>query len=112
MNGKEQILEFEKVVLLRVVDSKWTDHIDQMDQLRQGIGLRSYGQANPLIEYQQEGFKMFEEMIAAIDYDVTRLFMKAQIRQNLQRQEGGAVKKKRSTKLEEHFKQHKSTMGG
>lgn len=112
LNGKEQILEFEKVVLLRVVDSKWTDHIDQMDQLRQGIGLRSYGQANPLIEYQQEGFKMFEEMIAAIDYDVTRLFMKAQIRQNLQRQEGGAVKKKRSTKLEEHFKQHKSTMGG
>ena len=109
------MLEFEKVVLLRVVDSKWTDHIDQMDQLRQGIGLRSYGQANPLVEYQQEGFKMFEEMIGAIEYEVTRLFMKAQIRQNLQRQEGGPggpVKKKRSKKLEEHFKQHKTTMGG
>lgn len=89
LNGKDQLLEFEKVVILRVVDSKWTDHIDQMDQLRQGIGLRSYGQTNPLTEYQQEGFKMFEEMIAAIDYDVTRLLMKAQIRQNLQREQVG-----------------------
>ncbi|MCT4396280.1 preprotein translocase subunit SecA [Periweissella beninensis] len=79
----EQILEFEKVVILRVVDSHWTDHIDTMDQLRQGIGLRGYGQLNPLVEYQTEGFRLFEEMIADIEYDVTRLFMKAEIRQNL-----------------------------
>ena len=87
LNGTEQVLEFEKVVILRVVDSKWTDHIDTMDQLRQGIGLVAYGQANPLVEYQTEGFRLFEEMIAAIDYDVTRLLMKSQIRQNLQREQ-------------------------
>ncbi|KRK40102.1 preprotein translocase subunit SecA [Loigolactobacillus bifermentans] len=80
-----QMLEFEKVVILRVVDSHWTDHIDTMDQLRQSIGLRGYGQLNPLVEYQSEGFRMFEEMIADIEYDVTRLFMKAEIRQNMQR---------------------------
>ncbi|KRO16762.1 preprotein translocase subunit SecA [Lacticaseibacillus saniviri] len=80
-----QMLEFEKVVILRVVDSMWTDHIDAMDQLRQSIGLRGYGQMNPLVEYQEEGFRMFEEMIANIDEDVTRLFMKAEIRQNIRR---------------------------
>lgn len=87
LNGKEQVLEFEKVVILRVVDRKWTDHIDQMDQLRQGIGLRSYGQFNPLTEYQQEGFTLFEDMIGEIEYEVTRLLMKSQIRQNLQREQ-------------------------
>lgn len=80
-----QMLEFEKVVILRVVDSAWTDHIDAMDQLRQSIGLRGYGQLNPLVEYQEEGYRMFEEMIASIDDDVTRLFMKAEIRQNIRR---------------------------
>ena len=87
LNGPEQVLEFEKVVVLRVVDRKWTDHIDQMDQLRQGIGLRSYGQFNPLTEYQQEGFMLFEEMIGEVEHDVTRLLMKSQIRQNLQREQ-------------------------
>ncbi|KRM72344.1 preprotein translocase subunit SecA [Lacticaseibacillus brantae] len=82
---ESQMLEFEKVVILRVVDSMWTDHIDAMDQLRQSIGLRGYGQMNPLVEYQEEGFRMFEEMIANIDEDVTRLFMKAEIRQNIRR---------------------------
>ncbi|MDN6103232.1 MAG: preprotein translocase subunit SecA, partial [Lacticaseibacillus paracasei] len=62
-----QMLEFEKVVVLRVGDSAWTDHIDAMDQLRQSIGLRGYGQMNPLVEYQEEGYRMFEEMIASID---------------------------------------------
>ena len=66
LNGPEQLLEFEKVVILRVVDSKWTDHIDAMDQLRQSIGLRAYGQNNPLVEYQTEGYKMFEDMVGAI----------------------------------------------
>lgn len=90
INSQEQFLEFEKVVLLRVVDRNWTDHIDIMDQLRQGIGLRSYGQDNPLTEYQQEGYRLFEEMIGEIDYEVTRLLMKSQIRQNLQREEATA----------------------
>ncbi len=80
-----QILEFEKVVILRVVDSRWTDHIDEMDQLRQSIGLRGYGQLNPLVEYQSDGYRMFEEMVGNIEYDVTRLFLKAEIRQNIKR---------------------------
>lgn len=81
------MLEFEKVVILRVVDANWTEHIDAMDQLRQSIGLRAYGQNNPLVAYQQEGFTMFEEMIGAIEFEVTRLFMKAEIRQNVQREQ-------------------------
>ncbi|MDE6492716.1 MAG: preprotein translocase subunit SecA [Lactobacillus sp.] len=80
-----QMLEFEKVVILRVVDDRWTDHIDAMDQLRQSIGLRGYGQLNPLVEYQDSGYRMFEEMVSNIEFDVTRLFMKAEIRQNLSR---------------------------
>ena len=80
-----QMLEFVKVVILRVVDSHWTDHIDEMDQLRQSIGLRGYGQLNPLVEYQSDGFKMFEQMIGDIEYEVTRLFLKAEIRQNIKR---------------------------
>lgn len=80
-----QMLEFEKVVILRVVDDRWTDHIDAMDQLRQSISLRGYGQLNPLVEYQEAGYRMFEEMISNIEFDATRLFMKAQIRQNLSR---------------------------
>ena len=87
LNGPEQLLEFEKVVILRVVDSKWTDHIDAMDQLRQSIGLRAYGQNNPLVEYQTEGYQMFEDMVGAIEYEVTRIFMKAEIRQNVQREQ-------------------------
>ncbi|WP_279125988.1 preprotein translocase subunit SecA [Lactobacillus taiwanensis] len=81
----EQMLEFEKVVILRVVDERWTDHIDAMDQLRQSISLRGYGQLNPLVEYQEAGYRMFEEMISDIEFDATRLFMKAQIRQNISR---------------------------
>lgn len=80
-----QMLEFEKVVVLRVVDDKWTAHIDAMDQLRQSIGLRGYGQLNPLVEYQSDGFRMFEEVVGAIEFEVTRLFMKAEIRQNIKR---------------------------
>ncbi|KAB2336801.1 preprotein translocase subunit SecA [Cytobacillus depressus] len=83
----EQMREFEKVIVLRGVDSKWTDHIDAMDQLRQGIHLRAYGQIDPLREYQQEGFAMFEQMVAAIEEDVAKYIMKAEIRNNLERQE-------------------------
>ncbi|TXC90994.1 preprotein translocase subunit SecA [Metabacillus litoralis] len=85
--GEEQMREFEKVILLRAVDSKWMDHIDAMDQLRQGIHLRAYGQNDPLREYQMEGFAMFETMIASIEEDVAKYIMKAQIRNNLERQE-------------------------
>ncbi|RFA33041.1 preprotein translocase subunit SecA [Virgibacillus dokdonensis] len=84
---EEQMREFEKVILLRTVDTKWMDHIDQMDQLRQGIHLRAYGQNDPLREYQLEGFAMFESMIQSIEEEVAKYIMKAQIRDNLQRQE-------------------------
>ena len=85
LSDPSQMLEFEKVVILRVVDDRWTDHIDAMDQLRQSIGLRGYGQLNPLVEYQDAGYRMFEEMVSKIEFDATRLFMKAQIRQNIAR---------------------------
>ncbi|WP_290033607.1 preprotein translocase subunit SecA [Ligilactobacillus cholophilus] len=85
LNDPEQMLEFEKVVILRVVDDHWTNHIDEMDQLRQSIGLRGYGQLNPLVEYQSDGYQMFERMVADIETDVTKLFLKAEIRQNIRR---------------------------
>ncbi|UTR16006.1 preprotein translocase subunit SecA [Salipaludibacillus sp. LMS25] len=90
----ETMREFERVILLRTVDSKWTSHIDQMDQLRQGIHLRAYGQNDPLREYKFEGFEMFEQMIAMIEEEVSRYVMKAQIQSNLERKqvaEGKAV---------------------
>nr|WP_197969823.1 preprotein translocase subunit SecA [Mesobacillus harenae] len=109
--GTEQMREFEKVIVLRAVDSKWIDHIDQMDQLRQGIHLRAYGQIDPLREYQQEGFAMFEQMVASIEEYAAKYIMKAEIRNNLERQEvvkghavnpkeeGGKPKKKPVTKV-------------
>src|SRR5699024_6019246 len=83
----EQMSEYEKVIDLRTVDTKWMDHIDQMEQLRQGIHLRAYGQNDPLREYQMEGFAMFEEMVENIEDEVAKYIMKAQIRDNLQREE-------------------------
>jgi len=85
--SSEQMREFEKVIVLRAVDSKWIDHIDAMDQLRQGIHLRAYGQIDPLREYQSEGFAMFEDMIVSIEEDVAKYVMKAEIRNNLEREE-------------------------
>lgn len=82
----ENMREFEKVILLRAVDSKWMDHIDAMDQLRQGIHLRAYGQTDPLREYQMEGFEMFQAMIQAIEEEVATYIMKAQIQNHLQRE--------------------------
>ncbi|AQP53298.1 preprotein translocase subunit SecA [Vagococcus penaei] len=87
IDSPEQLLEFQKVVILRVVDMKWTDHIDAMDQLRESIGLRAYGQNNPLVDYQTEGYQMFIDMVGSIEYEVTRLFMKAEMRQNVQREQ-------------------------
>ncbi len=83
----DRMREFEKVVLLRSIDTKWIDHIDAMDQLRQGIHLRAYGQNDPLREYQSEGFAMFEAMVEAIEEDVAKYSMKAEIRNNLEREE-------------------------
>ena len=110
----ERMREFEKVILLRSIDTKWIDHIDAMDQLRQGIHLRAYGQNDPLREYQQEGFHMFEEMMASVRDDVAKYSMKAEIRSNLEREEvakgqavnpkeeeGGKVKKQPMRKKEE-----------
>ncbi|MCM3567406.1 preprotein translocase subunit SecA [Neobacillus mesonae] len=108
----EQMREFEKVVTLRAVDSKWIDHIDAMDQLRQGIHLRAYGQTDPLREYQHEGFAMFESMIESVEDETALYIMKAEIRNNLERQEvaqghavnpkedGETVKKKPKVKKE------------
>ena len=85
--SSEQMREFEKVIVLRSVDSKWIDHIDAMDQLRDGIHLRAYGQIDPLREYQHEGFAMFEMMVASIEEEASLYIMKAEIRNNLERQE-------------------------
>lgn len=93
----ERMREFEKVILLRSVDRKWMDHIDAMDQLRQGIHLRAYGQNDPLREYQFEGYEMFEDMVAEIEEEVATYIMKAQIENNLKREkvaEGKAVNPK------------------
>ena len=79
LRDEEAVQEFQKVLILRVVDNKWTDHIDALDQLRQAVGLRGYAQNNPVVEYQAEGFRMFNDMIGSIEFDVTRLMMKAQI---------------------------------
>jgi len=83
----EMIREFEKVVILRAVDSKWMDHIDAMDQLRQGIHLRAYGQNDPLREYQFEGYEMFQSMVAAVEEEVAMYIMKAEVSQNLERED-------------------------
>ena len=77
--GTDLMRELERVVLLRIVDEKWMDHIDAMDQLKHGIGLRAYGQRDPVIEYKFEGFQMFEEMIKSIQEDSIRLLVRSRI---------------------------------
>lgn len=79
LRDEQAVREFQKVLILMVVDNKWTDHIDALDQLRQAVGLRGYAQNNPVVEYQSEGFRMFQDMVGAIEFDVTRTMMKAQI---------------------------------
>ncbi len=85
--GEERMREIERIVLLRVVDEKWMDHIDNMDQLRRGIGLRAYGQKNPVQEYKDEGYQMYEEMIGNIGEDVIKLLFRVRIQTNIQRKE-------------------------
>lgn len=86
--GQDEMRELERVVMLKVVDEKWMNHIDSMDELKNGIGLRAYGQKDPVVQYRLEGFEMFDEMVNDIKVDVTKILM--HIRQqgeNTQRQE-------------------------
>jgi len=88
---EELIREAERVILLRVIDTKWMDHIDDMDQLRQGIGLAAYGQKDPLVEYRMNGFGMFDEMTANIQEDTVRILFHLQIEQRVERKEVAKV---------------------
>lgn len=93
-------LSFQQAVILRTVDTNWSDHIDQLDQMRQSVGLRGYAQNNPLVEYQQEAFSMFNNMIGAIEFEVTRLMMKAQIHPQSAVQQDNAPKVVTTASLE------------
>ncbi|MGN6713073.1 preprotein translocase subunit SecA [Anaerocolumna jejuensis] len=88
---KEQLREVERVILLRVIDRKWMDHIDDMDQLRQGIGLQAYGQRDPLVEFKFMGFEMFDEMTNAIREDTVKALMHVRIEQNVEREQVAKV---------------------
>ena len=87
----EQMREIERVVLLKVLDAKWMEHIDDMDQLRQGIGLQAFGQRNPVVEYKMAGFDMFDAMTSAIEEDTIRLLLHVKIEQKVEREEVAKV---------------------
>ncbi len=87
----EQIRELERVILLKVIDRKWMDHIDDMEQLRQGIGLQAYGQRNPLVEYKMNGYDMFDEMTANIREDTIKLLSHVRVEQKIEREEVAKV---------------------
>lgn len=74
--------ELERVVLLKVVDTKWMAHIDDMDELKKGIGLRAYGQQNPVVEYRYEGFEMFDAMVDSIREDTVRMLLTVRLQKN------------------------------
>lgn len=106
LRDEEAVKEFQKVLILRVVDNKWTDHIDALDQLRNAVGLRGYAQNNPVVEYQAEGFRMFNDMIGSIEFDVTRLMMKAQIHE----QERPQAERRISTTATRNIAAHQASM--
>ncbi|HGR2185933.1 TPA: preprotein translocase subunit SecA [Streptococcus pneumoniae] len=106
LRDEEAVKEFQKVLILRVVDNKWTDHIDALDQLRNAVGLRGYAQNNPVVEYQAEGFRMFNDMIGSIEFDVTRLMMKAQIHE----QERPQAERHISTTATRNIAAHQASM--
>lgn len=87
----EQIREIERVVLLKVIDRKWMDHIDDMDQLKQGIGLQAYGQRDPVVQYKVMGYDMFDAMTSAITEDTVRLLMHIQVEQKVEREQVAKV---------------------
>ncbi len=84
---EEHLREVERVVLLRVIDRHWMNHIDDMDQLRQGIGLAAYGQKDPLVEYKMQGFGMFDDMIAGIQEDTVRTLFSIRLEQKVEREQ-------------------------
>ncbi|VTB29152.1 preprotein translocase subunit SecA [Streptococcus pneumoniae] len=106
LRDEEAVKEFQKVLILRVVDNKWPDHIDALDQLRNAVGLRGYAQNNPVVEYQAEGFRMFNDMIGSIEFDVTRLMMKAQIHE----QERPQAERHISTTATRNIAAHQASM--
>ncbi|UEA97607.1 preprotein translocase subunit SecA [Lachnospira eligens] len=87
----EQIREIERVILLKVIDRKWMDHIDDMDQLKQGIGLQALGQRDPVVQYKMMGYDMFDEMTAGIAEDTIRLLMHIQVEQKIEREQVAKV---------------------
>ena len=87
----EQIREIERVILLKVIDRKWMDHIDDMDQLKQGIGLQALGQRDPVVQYKMMGYDMFDEMTAGIAEDTVRLLMHIQVEQKIEREQVAKV---------------------
>ncbi|MFR8169197.1 MAG: preprotein translocase subunit SecA [Marvinbryantia sp.] len=87
----EEMRELERVIILKVIDRKWMDHIDDMDQLRQGIGLQAYGQKDPLVEYKMSGFEMFDEMTANIQLDTLRLLFHVRVEEKVEREEVAKV---------------------
>ncbi|MBQ2115687.1 MAG: SEC-C domain-containing protein, partial [Lachnospiraceae bacterium] len=87
----ENIREIERVILLKVIDRKWMDHIDDMDQLRQGVGLQAYGQRDPLVEYKMNGYDMFDAMTANIKEDTVRLLLHVKVEQKVEREEVAKV---------------------
>ena len=89
--GSEQLRELERVVMLKVVDQKWMDHIDAMDELKNGIGLRAYGQQDPVVKYRMEGMDMFDEMVADIKYDVVKLLMNLRKQEDVKREEAAKI---------------------
>ena len=89
--GSEQMRELERVVLLKVVDEKWMNHIDSMDELKNGIGLRAYGQQDPVVKYRMEGMDMFEEMTANIKVDVVKILMNIRKQGEVRRQETAKI---------------------
>lgn len=87
VNGEEAMREAERVITLKVVDRKWMDHIDAMDQLRQGIGLRAYGQRDPVMEYKFEGYEMFQDMVKSIQEEVVTLLYHVRVQSNMPKRE-------------------------
>ena len=89
--GNDELRELERVVMLKVVDQKWMDHIDSMDELKDGIGLRAYGQQDPVVKYRIEGMDMFEEMIEAIKVDVVKILMNIRKKGEVKREETARI---------------------
>ena len=87
----EQIREIERVIILKVTDSRWMDHIDDMDQLRQGIGLQAFGQRDPVVEYRLQGYDMFNDMTESIREETVKMLMHVRIEQKVEREQVAEV---------------------